>query len=1238
MQIEACNMFLLIPINANLNPTSMKKQLFFLLAFIWAVNVLGQKSLVTDGPLTSQWGNENLWEYPTMRLLPGFGQIQVPGITVTLRTNCEMLFLGTDIYYINTSNQVCRLHYANGTWTANSPLVAGSTVIVASSTQLVSNGSNEVYFVGQEGTGGAYHVYSINVQGGSFYYYALQTATPGTATQLTYHFSQAHRMGQLFYYGTDYAPVLIQGSGTTWAYNFLNGINCLKMREGSKAVVANTDKFYYISHSSLSGSNHDKICEVFEWENAWYITSPLNPYPESPTYFDPFVQAGIDLSTDGWALFYVGATYHKLNGDYWNTVHGWSNQIVSVDGMPLPKLNVQITAKDNNLYYVGDYGSVNYPCYMVRYGSTWTGTVLRYKTTGSPYIAHEIEHPGWVVSNFNNWEYFQPVREGASLVIWDNPVYEDGTTQQFSSHHLFYPTPDNKIAVCIYDISCLQECEPFNQNFCTACLENQASEDEIAIGSGYKKMWYYKTLFDQSAQISAVSKLHGRIDPSTGKASVFFFRGTGTGNLWYLDRKVVNPVSKSGWTLAYQDEFNSGQTLFGTDNQVKWNPQTPSSNGYWKMYYEFFLDNNQNPNTNSYSFISANGTDYLSLIAHKVQPFQKTDWGWSWKGQYASCNTAGSYSITSGAIQSDWLNCKYPWDYSQQGNTACGPGNKSKKFTYKYGWNEFRGRTPRAKEIWPTLWSMPETDLYAYSMNMFEISGNGRAWLASNVKYPASENKFHSFLMYPIGFRYYDDFYTYATDWRRDVVDFYFNNELQGTINSSDEAGFGFIGTATGLLYKSMDHGNTWSQITNVPYPVSGYDLVQFYNEKEGAMLCQYGGSSYLMRFIDGGNTWDHFQFAGTGLIKAFAYHTKFHVMAGGATGDIYESWDGGLSFLLNSPMTITGTPKYPVNAMDFAYRGYAACNNGLILRYNSDQGVESWVVSKSSETQSGTNLNAIMETSFRVAYATGDNGRVFKKSYTDPAHEQWVLQTTGVTNHLRAMNFLDDYTGIIVGDGGCILRTANGGISWTATNITGGSLQNPGPNLNGVEMISYTLGYISSATCMYMTTDGGVTWTAIANTNLSIRGFSFPYPHSVPNEEMYIMLHNEKNDNTAVCEQELTTASLDVDYIRFYSLGGIGESGEDEDGPMGVSSQSGPAKDVTVYPNPSVGTFNVILPSVEENVVASVENATGMTVAGSSYQNVKSFVIDLSGKPAGIYFLRIISGDMNRVVKLMKK
>ena len=99
---------------------------------------------------------------------------------------------------------------------------------------------------------------------------------------------------------------------------------------------------------------------------------------------------------------------------------------------------------------------------------------------------------------------------------------------------------------------------------------------------------------------------------------------------------------------------------------------------------------------------------------------------------------------------------------------------------------------------------------------------------------------------------------------------------------------------------------------------------------------------------------------------------------------------------------------------------------------------------------------------------SVGENGTIVR---TTDGGDTWSLQISGTTNHLNAVCFIDPENGIAVGEGGTILRTTNGGETWILNTTTT-------PYLNGVSFFDEFKGAIvGSEGTILTTTDGGINW-----------------------------------------------------------------------------------------------------------------------------------------------------------------
>jgi hypothetical protein len=79
--------------------------------------------------------------------------------------------------------------------------------------------------------------------------------------------------------------------------------------------------------------------------------------------------------------------------------------------------------------------------------------------------------------------------------------------------------------------------------------------------------------------------------------------------------------------------------------------------------------------------------------------------------------------------------------------------------------------------------------------------------------------------------------------------------------------------------------------------------------------------------------------------------------------------------------------------------------------------------------------------------------------------------------------------------------------------------------------------------------------------------------------------------------------------------------------------------KIISIYPNPSQGSFNVALSSTDKNVKMQVINVLGKLVFERSYvsdEKIFQARIDMQDEPSGIYFIRISDGKNEYAKKVM--
>jgi hypothetical protein len=114
-----------------------------------------------------------------------------------------------------------------------------------------------------------------------------------------------------------------------------------------------------------------------------------------------------------------------------------------------------------------------------------------------------------------------------------------------------------------------------------------------------------------------------------------------------------------------------------------------------------------------------------------------------------------------------------------------------------------------------------------------------------------------------------------------------------------------------------------------------------------------------------------------------------------------------------------------------------------------------------------------------------GDSGNIVR---TTDGGTSWTPQSSGTTAGLFGVSFTDANTGTAVGSGGTIFRTTDGGTNWTPQS------SGTGHSLKGVSFMDANSGTaVGGAGTIVRTTDGGTNWTPqLSGQTWRLRGVSF--------------------------------------------------------------------------------------------------------------------------------------------------
>lgn len=236
----------------------------------------------------------------------------------------------------------------------------------------------------------------------------------------------------------------------------------------------------------------------------------------------------------------------------------------------------------------------------------------------------------------------------------------------------------------------------------------------------------------------------------------------------------------------------------------------------------------------------------------------------------------------------------------------------------------------------------------------------------------------------------------------------------------------GKIGFAAGYhqVYKTVDAGNTWTQISNNVF-VNGPSCVWFFNETTGIIAGSSGGGELqIAKTINGGNTWSITTLTGMGFNSPnqilFFDNNEGYIAC--REGKIFKTVNQGSSWT----QLTTGTTN-DITSIHFpsATVGYATLSysDKLLKTIN---GGSSWSQISLDQLRS---VKHVYFTDVNTGYLACGNSTILK---TSDGGNSWTPFSFGTSDVFYAIKFISTQNGYAVGDGGTIAQTSNAGDTWS--------------------------------------------------------------------------------------------------------------------------------------------------------------------------------------------------------------
>ena len=208
-------------------------------------------------------------------------------------------------------------------------------------------------------------------------------------------------------------------------------------------------------------------------------------------------------------------------------------------------------------------------------------------------------------------------------------------------------------------------------------------------------------------------------------------------------------------------------------------------------------------------------------------------------------------------------------------------------------------------------------------------------------------------------------------------------------------------------------------------------------------------------------------------IVSTYSSGTVFHVVIGGNGYDVTLTVNSTPSQVADL-LTALGKGTWTVAAVgsNNIFTFVPTQKSDVLTFFSINIGGTTWYVASSGITDG---LFSIRFIDSNTGWACGNNGKILK---TTNGGSTWTAQSSGTTNFLSSIFFIDSNTGWACGGSGTILKTTNGGSTWVAQS-------------SGTTSTLYSIFFIDSNTgfvCGYggqirYTSNGGSSWTFVNST-----------------------------------------------------------------------------------------------------------------------------------------------------------
>lgn len=239
-------------------------------------------------------------------------------------------------------------------------------------------------------------------------------------------------------------------------------------------------------------------------------------------------------------------------------------------------------------------------------------------------------------------------------------------------------------------------------------------------------------------------------------------------------------------------------------------------------------------------------------------------------------------------------------------------------------------------------------------------------------------------------------------------------------------AAAGALAISLFAAYPATAVSSSWfAQVSGVPVP---FNTVGVFTDQ---VAFAAGDNFFIWRTIDGGKTWvmltAGLDAAGTHFDASIPFGSVTTAYLANSGGNVSKTTDAGASWTtVNTGIAAT---LYGAGFADDSL-GWVVGGSATIRKTITAGG--SWLAQSAPVDVTGT-LYDVDAFSTTLAWAVGADGKIIKTTNG----LSWASKPSGTVNTLKSISFNSDSNGIAVGSGRTVLRSSDGGETWTPVTVS---------------------------------------------------------------------------------------------------------------------------------------------------------------------------------------------------------